>query len=1329
MNKAIFTRLTLFFILFLSLAAFKVQGQNAYLNAGLSVPTVTSDKDDYAPGEVAHITGTGWVLDAGQGVHVEFQETPDYPDFHIYDIAINADGSWQIDYPIEVRHVGVRFTVVADGKQSAYRATTIFTDANVTFTATGLTGTPSITVTYRVYTTSSGPSGSFLTKTFNYPGPSLGAISVTTSQSIEYSYSNVTISGALYTAPGGTVSGANNGGGAQTITSAYCTSPLVNAPQPASQSLTYGSNATFTVAATGTATLSYQWQEFTSSWNNITNGGVYSNAATSTLTLTKPTVAMSGRKYRCVVTNTCGNATTDGNATLTVTARSLTVTAVGVNKVYDGTTTATVNLSTDKLAADVVTAAASTATFADKNVGNSKTINVSGISISGADAGNYTLSNTTATATANITVLGITGSFTASNKVYDANNTATVLTRSLAGVISPDVVNLSGGTATFSDKNVANGKTVTLSGAALAGAQSGNYTLSSVSTATANITQLTIVYSITASNKVYDATIAAIISSRTLTGVLSGDIVNTTGSGTATFSDKNVANGKTVTAIGLSIGGSDKDNYTFNTTATALANITKATLVPSIVANNKVYDGTTTATLSSQTVSPILLTDAVSLIVGAANFSDANAGTGKTVTAGSLSLGGVDGGNYILSSVTGTALANITKADATVTVSGYTGVYDAAAHGATGTATGIGGVNLSAGLNLGATFTNVPGGTANWTFTGGTNYNNQSGSVAITINKADPAIVVTPYSVTYDANAHTATGTAKGVVNENLAGLDLSGTTHTNAGTYTDTWTFTDVTGNYNDKSGTVSDVINKKSASVTPNAVSKYCGQSDPVFTGTLWGFITSDGITATYTRTTGETVAGSPYTISASLLPTAKLGNYNIVYNTAAFNITDITAPVISALPAPTTINCPATPSFATATATDCSPFTLTYADVTTPGSCAGNYSVTRTWTAVDGSNNQSTKSQTINVQDIIAPVITGCPGNIILNACTPTATWTEPTANDVCSGAVTPVRTGPAPGSTFLPGTTTTISYKATDACGNFSNCSFTVTRAAALSATCSNNNPVLYFGYTLDQSAVITVKPAGGVGPYKVSITMNRPINCNMINSSGDEVWAPGANTFSNSYITCPSSGPSLSNPISTSTSTITAAVGYSLTVTLMQDAVITATITDANGCTTTCTTNIHAEDVRCFAGNSSIVKITLCHRTGSTSNPCVTICVDQNAVSEHLGHGDFLGKCTPGCIAPATRPVAAVIAPVFASELTVKVMPNPSPNYFNVAITGKNNTPVTVRVLDIYGRLMQLDQKIAANSTLRLGQKWTGGTYFVEVMQGEERKVVKVIKAN
>jgi len=70
---------------------------------------------------------------------------------------------------------------------------------------------------------------------------------------------------------------------------------------------------------------------------------------------------------------------------------------------------------------------------------------------------------------------------------------------------------------------------------------------------------------------------------------------------------------------------------------------------------------------------------------------------------------------------------------------------------------------------------------------------------------------VTPYDVTYSGDPHTASGSCLGVEGETLAGLDLSGTTHTAAGEYPgDPWTFTDVTGNYNGDSGTVDDSIGK---------------------------------------------------------------------------------------------------------------------------------------------------------------------------------------------------------------------------------------------------------------------------------------------------------------------------------------------------------------------------------------------------------------------------------------------------------------------------------------------------------------------------------------
>lgn len=90
----------------------------------------------------------------------------------------------------------------------------------------------------------------------------------------------------------------------------------------------------------------------------------------------------------------------------------------------------------------------------------------------------------------------------------------------------------------------------------------------------------------------------------------------------------------------------------------------------------------------------------------------------------------------------------IDKANATCTVNGYTGVYDGAAHGASGSCTGVGGADLSASLNLGATFTDVPGGTANWSFSGGTNYNDQSGTASIVITKALLTVSPDPYMAT-----------------------------------------------------------------------------------------------------------------------------------------------------------------------------------------------------------------------------------------------------------------------------------------------------------------------------------------------------------------------------------------------------------------------------------------------------------------------------------------------------------------------------------------------------------------------------------------------------
>ena len=158
-----------------------------------------------------------------------------------------------------------------------------------------------------------------------------------------------------------------------------------------------------------------------------------------------------------------------------------------------------------------------------------------------------------------------------------------------------------------------------------------------------------------ADNKTYDRTtdVTGPSGSRFSDNRVSGDDLSF--SYTAAFADKNVANGKTVNYTGISIsGGTDQENYTLNsiTTGSTTANITPKTVTPAIVANNKCYDGGTTATLSSQYVNDVISPDVVTLLVTASNFADAAVGAGKLVTASGLTLGGADAGNYTLNGVT-----------------------------------------------------------------------------------------------------------------------------------------------------------------------------------------------------------------------------------------------------------------------------------------------------------------------------------------------------------------------------------------------------------------------------------------------------------------------------------------------------------------------------------------------------------------------------------------------------------------------------------------------------------------------------------------------------
>jgi T5SS/PEP-CTERM-associated repeat protein/autotransporter-associated beta strand protein len=164
-------------------------------------------------------------------------------------------------------------------------------------------------------------------------------------------------------------------------------------------------------------------------------------------------------------------------ATTTVTPATLVVTAAGGIQVYDGTRNAVVTLSSNAIAGDQLTLGQGSALMADKNVGTGKAVTVSGISLSGADAGNYVLAGTSANTTTTVTpaTLNVSAS-AASQHLTNGRNVEVALG---GDSIGGDVVAVGRREATVADGSPGPGRTVTVTGLALSGLDAGNYVLAS----------------------------------------------------------------------------------------------------------------------------------------------------------------------------------------------------------------------------------------------------------------------------------------------------------------------------------------------------------------------------------------------------------------------------------------------------------------------------------------------------------------------------------------------------------------------------------------------------------------------------------------------------------------------------------------------------------------------------------------------------------------------------------------------------------------------------------------------------------------------------------
>ncbi|WP_184301128.1 YDG domain-containing protein, partial [Roseateles oligotrophus] len=233
------------------------------------------------------------------------------------------------------------------------------------------------------------------------------------------------------------------------------------------------------------------------------------------------------------------------------------------DKVYDGKLSAelaSVSLA-GLVAGDEVQASGGSASFADKNVGKDKSVSISGLSLSGADAGNYSFDGT---AQASITPKTLSvAELSVASKVYDGKTDAQVSGAKLQGGVAGEELGLSL-SAAFVDKNAGKAKDVKVN-LVLGGADAGNYQLASDSLiAKGDITPKTVTAGeVAVVAKVYDGNRKAEVSGGKVQGLIEGDQVDTTRAGE--FADKNAGKAKDV-AVTLGLSGADAGNYQLDAT-------------------------------------------------------------------------------------------------------------------------------------------------------------------------------------------------------------------------------------------------------------------------------------------------------------------------------------------------------------------------------------------------------------------------------------------------------------------------------------------------------------------------------------------------------------------------------------------------------------------------------------------------------------------------------------------------------------------------------------------------------------------------------------------
>lgn len=409
----------------------------------------------------------------------------------------------------------------------------------------------------------------------------------------------------------------------------------------------------------------------------------------------------------------------------------------------------------------------------------------------------------------------------------------------------------------------------------------------------------------------------------------------------------------------------------------------------------------------------------------------------------------------------------------------------------------------------------------------------------------------------------------------------------------------------------------------------------------------------------------------------------NGNVSTCTAVITVVDNSIPTFVTTPSNITVNsivglCGRVVSYPIPTFTDACSANLAQTDGTglTSGDLFPVGSTTQTFTLTDQSGNTVSYSFTVTVVDNQLPVITNCPTNISVSTspsnCSAIVNWVEPTGSDNCPGVI--LSSSHASGSTFSVGTTT-VTYTATDASGNTSNCSFTVT-------VTDNSAPVVTSLPTVSGSCSVTVTPPTVQDNCSGTITGTTTSPLTYLNQGTYTIpWTfTDANgnsvTVNQTVVVQDVTPPFVTAPVPVIATANASCIATGVTL-------IPPTATDNCG-TATLTNNAPAT----YPIGSTIVTWTATDAVGNTSIASQIVTVVDNALPTITAPANVTSVITSGCSVTGI----ALGTPVAIDNCTVTSVTNNAPATFPVgtttvtwsAIDGSGNVGTatqTVTVLD------------------------------------------------